>query len=417
MSEPKNDALNEAVGEQEQLAQDVADQAVEEAAEALVEPAAETEADGAESAADEGSETTDAVTEEATEAEDSADAALADAEEAAEALDSQADGEADCNESETAEQPAFTAVPAPAEEPASKKAKGIGDLVAVGILSIILGVLLCLPTFLNPSSGEGDSDLSGGVAATVNGTAIGENDVTAYIESFRASQGLTDEESWGKWMVEYGYTPEALRSDTIGFFTQRALIQQAVKENGIEVSDEQVEEQVSQIAEQLGGQEAFEKALSESGTDPQAYRESILLTLQQQELAKKVVQTTESIDDAQVLELLKMYYPDDVDADAKTLDGVDEAKVSEIRSYLESAAIEQGFNEWMNDYAEKAEVVNNDMPEGLPYAIDLAPYQDADQADEGASGEAVPTVEPDKADDAASVDNASASASSEAAAE
>ena len=34
MSEPKDDALNEAVGEQEQLAQDVADQAVEEAAEA-----------------------------------------------------------------------------------------------------------------------------------------------------------------------------------------------------------------------------------------------------------------------------------------------------------------------------------------------------------------------------------------------
>lgn len=60
--------------------------------------------------------------------------------------------------------------------------------------------------------------------------------------------------------------------------------------------------------------------------------------------------------------------------------------------YMQQSNDSQSFSTWFNEYRENAEIVINPMPEGLPYAIDLAPYEQA--ADEGATdGNDVPTVE------------------------
>lgn len=65
--------------------------------------------------------------------------------------------------------------------------------------ALAFGLLGCSSNGNESSTVEG---LTGGVAATVNGTEIQEDTVTTYIQNFRESAGYTDEESWGSWMAD-----------------------------------------------------------------------------------------------------------------------------------------------------------------------------------------------------------------------
>ena len=266
------------------------------------------------------------------------------------------------------------------EEPEPKReSRGIGDYIVVGIFALILGILLVLPTALGAVGGESSSSAtsSSGVAATVNGVAISEDEITKYVMDFRTAQGLSDDDSWGNWMVSYGYDPETLRSDTVEYFINRQLVKQAIAEEGIEVAESEIDDYIASITEQVGGQSAFEEALEMEGLTLDAYREEVLFSLQQQALAKKVASDGAEVDDDQVLELVKMYFPDEVDEDADSLEGVDEDTVEQIRSMLESSVLQQAYNTWMDEYRGKATIVIVDMPEALPYAIDLSPYQES----------------------------------------
>lgn len=246
------------------------------------------------------------------------------------------------------------------------------DFVVVSICALLFGLLLCLPTFLG-SSGSADSgyDLSGGVAVTVNGVEIGENDLTAYVSEFRAAQGLGDDEAWGQWIVDNGYTPEMLRSDTIEYFTTRELTKQAVKEQNIEIDESDVDAQLANIAEQIGGEDVLKEALESQGLTLESYRESIVLSLQQDALADKVTAGNEALADDTVLELMKMYFPDEVSEDTESLEGLDADLVNDVRSWLK----QQAFSEWMDQYREQAVITINDMPEGLPYAVDTSAFE------------------------------------------
>ena len=79
------------------------------------------------------------------------------------------------------------------------------------ILAAAAAAALCAGV-LAGCSGEG---LTGGVAATVNGVEIQEDEVTRDIQKMREQRNITSEESWGKWMAEYNYIPEAVRNDIL----------------------------------------------------------------------------------------------------------------------------------------------------------------------------------------------------------
>ena len=275
-----------------------------------------------------------------------------------------------------------TPEPAPGQEdddePAPQKSvKGIGDLVIVGIFSIILGVLLCLPTFLGSSGSTGTkgSDLSGGVAASFKDVQIGENDITAYIEAFRASQGLDNGQAWGEWLASQGQNPESIRSSVISYFAEREMISKAAAEMGIEVTEDQIDEQLEAVAEQYGGMEAFEEMIVAEGSTMELVRETIGIGLKQQALASKVASEDIEVDDETVLGIMKLYYADTVPEDATTLEGLDPEMVEEVRSMLQESLREQAFNEWFEQYAADADLTINDMPEGLPYDVDMSSYE------------------------------------------
>ena len=274
----------------------------------------------------------------------------------------------------------------------TKSGTGVGDLVVVGIFALILGVLLALPTALGLIGGESKEPTSvasvadSSIAAVVNGTPINEGDVTDYIMKFRSQQGLEDDKDWGEWMVNFGYTADSLRSDTIDMLVDRELIKQAVAEQGVEVDESKVDDFIASVTEQVGGEETFKEALEAEGIDIEEYRSEIRLSLQQQALAEKVVTEDIKVDDKEILETVKMYYPDSVDENAKSLKNVDAELVDEIRTQLESEARQQAFYDWMDSFREKAAIEIGKIPEGLPYAIDLTPYKTAVESQSQSEG-------------------------------
>ena len=75
-------------------------------------------------------------------------------------------------------------------------------------------------------SGLSGCEKEGGIAAAVNSDKVYEQQVTDYVENFRANQELTDATTWAKYLQQNGYTPESLRNDVIEYYAKDLVIQQ-----------------------------------------------------------------------------------------------------------------------------------------------------------------------------------------------
>lgn len=126
---------------------------------------------------------------------------------------------------------------------------------------------------------SGATGSGGGVAATVNGTEISEDEVTAMVDSVREQQSLSDEDSWGTWMAQYGYTPESVREEVLdGLINQEILLQKA-GDRGVTVDDATVDENVESMKTNYENDEKWQAALSSVGITEDQYRENIKLSL------------------------------------------------------------------------------------------------------------------------------------------
>ena len=163
----------------------------------------------------------------------------------------------------------------------------------------------CLFGLAACSSSSSSSD---SVAATVNGTEISEQTITDYIESFRSSQSLESEEDWGNWMASYSLDPSSVRSEVIDYFVQKELKVQAAAENGVEVTDDEVNEQVEKMKANYSSDDAWQQALSSAGTTEDQYRDSVRTAMLESKL-KEVVVSDEDIEptDDEVLSMVSQY--------------------------------------------------------------------------------------------------------------
>lgn len=96
-------------------------------------------------------------------------------------------------------EPKETPEPTKAERKKNAKAKltrgGKIALVAVGCAAMLLSVsAMACSGVLNEVKSEQEYHLTGGVAATVNGTNITEDTITKQIMSYRTSAGYDDDE-------------------------------------------------------------------------------------------------------------------------------------------------------------------------------------------------------------------------------
>lgn len=155
------------------------------------------------------------------------------------------------------------------------------------------------------------SGLTGGVAATVNGEKIMEDDVTEYIENFRKNNGLEDDKAWASWMEASGYTPGTIREQVIDSMKETELIKQAAKEKGITVSKADIDASVEATRSNFESDEAWESALAAAGMTEESYRESIEVPMLQKQLQEAVLEENapEPATDEEVVSYLAQYAP------------------------------------------------------------------------------------------------------------
>lgn len=321
-------------------------------------------------------------------------------------------------------------------------------------------------------AGCGNSDgLTGGVAATVNGVDIPEDKVTTYVQEFRAAQNATSEADWANTLNSMGYTPESLREAVIDMYVVQELEKQAAAKEGIELSDEEVDEQVQSMRANYDSDEAFQNALKQVGMTEESYRENIYMAMLEEKLEAAVIDEDKAkTDDETMLSYVQMYgssldgmkrsshilfaaddeataqqvldelnngadfaemakqYSTDAGSAAnggdvgwsglnsfvddysealdklavgetsglvtseygihiircteewtapeeiKSLDDVPEALVDAVRAQVDPYALQAAFSDYLDELQDKADVHVNDMPAGLPYAVDMSKY-------------------------------------------
>lgn len=187
---------------------------------------------------------------------------------------------------------------------------------AMLVLKVACAVVGCLglascSTFQQPAGSDFSlveiDDTSNGVAATVNGSSIGESAVTGYVQDFRSAHGLTEEEAWANWMAENGMTPEAVRKDAIDFYVNALLVEEAAKQEGVSIDDEEVDNQIESAKEQFGNDAEWQDSLKSMGMNESRYRMSVETSLLQQKLKDRFASESDAEDDELVLEYANAY--------------------------------------------------------------------------------------------------------------
>lgn len=145
-------------------------------------------------------------------------------------------------------------------------------LVVAAVATLALGAL------------SGCSGLTGGVAATVNGVEIQEDDITRDIQDMREQRSLMSESSWGEWMAEYNYIPAKVRDDILDTYINNEVLHQEAAALDIAVEQSEIDEYVDQMKSKYGSQEEWEEALDQVGMTEDDYRENIENNLYKQKI-------------------------------------------------------------------------------------------------------------------------------------
>ena len=162
-------------------------------------------------------------------------------------------------------------------------------LVAVGCAAMLLSVsAMACSGVMNEARNKEDYKLTGGVAATVNGTNITEDTITKQVMSYRTSAGLEKDKDWAQFLVGQGMTPESYRENMIRSLSSDFLMQSAIKEYDIKVTEDDVNKAFDDAAANYGGKDEMLKTLSQIGYTEDSYKQGLRSSIEQQKLHEKV---------------------------------------------------------------------------------------------------------------------------------
>ena len=224
--------------------------------------------------------------------------------------------------------------------------------IAKAVCAVSLSALCVVSITACSGNSTSGSKGVGGVAATVNGAEIQEEEVTASVESIRSQMSLTDEDAWGEWMVKYDYTPEKVREEVIDSLVTKQLIIQGAEEKGVTVSDDEVQSYVDQMKQNYASDDKWNEALQAVGMTEDEYKSNIKTSLLQQGLMKSFEGDDPSDED--VLSYAQTY--------VSSFDGA--KRSSHILFDADDAETAQGVLDQINagtlDFAEAAKTYSKD---------------------------------------------------------
>lgn len=123
---------------------------------------------------------------------------------------------------------------------------------------------------------QSDTGLTGGVAATVNGTEIEEDRVTRAINNIRINNDYTTDDSWKQYLSMYGYTPASLRYTILGQLIDEQLVRQCADQLGVSTDDEEIQSYVEKMSSQYSSEDKWLEAVDKAGWDDEdSYKDAL----------------------------------------------------------------------------------------------------------------------------------------------
>lgn len=146
------------------------------------------------------------------------------------------------------------------------------------------------------------------VAAKYDGGVITEEEVANSIAQYRSAYGFTDDSTFATQLETQNMTVASYRQNTADQLIIANLVEKRAKELGIEVTDDEVNEQVQQIAGQLssGDDSMWQSTLESMGITEEALQKRYRADLLQQKVCEQDVAVTDATDD-ETLDYVKNY--------------------------------------------------------------------------------------------------------------
>ena len=88
-----------------------------------------------------------------------------------------------------------------------------------------------------------------------------------------------------------------------------------------------------------------------------------------------------------IIKVTEVYTAPEDSSTITSIDQIPEAFRSTIEDMAKSVKANSDYTDWLDKKKEEADIVVNDMPSGLPYDLDLTPYQEAKAAESSSSTE------------------------------
>lgn len=228
---------------------------------------------------------------------------------------------------------------------------------------------------------QSDTGLTGGIAATVNGTEIEEDRVTRAINNTRINNSLTEESEWKDYLEKRKYTVESMRDEILGQLIDQELVLQCAEQRGVTTDDEEIQSYVDKMKSQYSSEEAWLTAVDEAGWDDEnAYKEALRYSILEKKLRDGFTAETENnLQGAALLEELKTSAPGYTGAKrtAHILFNKDDVDLAnEVREKLENGEI--SFQDAVAEYSIDEETKANGGDVGWSNISSyVTEYQDA----------------------------------------
>lgn len=133
------------------------------------------------------------------------------------------------------------------------------------------------------------------VAATI-GTEyrLYEDDVTEYVQANRKRMGITDDDSWRKWLEKNNLTVADVRTQTIDYFVRMHILERECKRLGIEVTEKDIDRDIQDTKGAYGyTDDEWAEQLANRGYDDKSYRADVHDRLLSKSLFERVTSTSD----------------------------------------------------------------------------------------------------------------------------
>lgn len=142
--------------------------------------------------------------------------------------------------------------------------KGL-TVITLMIVAMAIGALITYaPDVTGGDGSDSGTVATNGIAATLDGKEIKEDDVSAYILQYRNYAGYQEDGDWATFLDGMSSDAKAMREDAIKALARRIVVSERAEDSGISASEEEIDKRIAEEADKAGHSGDVESYVTET---------------------------------------------------------------------------------------------------------------------------------------------------------